>query len=120
MHNFWNTEQLLTGMTNKPEYRIFKRIVRQVAIDKVPLGHTKSMIKSQTLSLITFCDFLFLLLKPRSNELNFSNTTGNICRTFGCTLLHVVGSLRGQTHQTFCRDICSKLGASYRNKRNVL
>ena len=37
-------------------------------------------------------------VKPQSNELDFSNTTGNICRTFGCTLLHVVGSLCGQTH----------------------
>ena len=58
--------------------------------------------------------------KSRSNELDFSNTTCNICRTFGCTLLHTVGSLRGQTHQAFCHDICSKRGASYRNKRNVL
>ena len=61
-----------------------------------------------------------LQLKPRSNDFDFSNTTCNICRTFGCTLLHVVGSLRGQTHLTFFGNICSKRVANYRNKRNVL
>ena len=42
-------------------------------------------------------------------ELDFWNTTYNICWTLWFILLHVVGSLHCQTHRTLCPDICSKL-----------